>query len=222
MIQHPKFFNDSEKILSQHEDIDLFYSLNKDVHDYLNCSSSNVSTPGVAIVKQFDEKQVNYHYKTYNSTDFEEWLSIYTTPIILDLSNDNLQMSLNNQVPTVILIVSNDSDINAAHDMLYEQATRLRRQVLFMISKNDSDLAEKIMEYYQVNRTHVPILLGLLVQSENNMTKYKFEGKELNKQNAEAWVQDLIDNKLEKFLQSEQIPSNPLDEGVQIVWKIFL
>jgi len=182
----------------------------------LNCVSSNPATPRIAIVKQFDEKLVNFVYTSFNSTEFEEWISTYSTPIILELTNENIQLTLNTAIPTVMLIVSNNTSIQDAHNMLYEQAKSLRRKAYFMVAQNNTDLAEKVLEYYQVNKSHIPTLLGLIAHGENNMTKFKYEG-EVNRETAERWVHDLINNKLERYLQSEPIPLNPLDDSVHVV-----
>jgi len=212
----PQVFNESERIISQHEDLDMFYTVSNDVQNQLNCVSSNPATPRIAIVKQFDEKLVNFVYTSFNSTEFEEWISTYSTPIILELTNENIQLTLNTAIPTVMLIVSNNTSIQDAHNMLYEQAKSLRRKAYFMVAQNNTDLAEKVLEYYQVNKSHIPTLLGLIAHGENNMTKFKYEG-EVNRETAERWVHDLINNKLERYLQSEPIPLNPLDDSVHVV-----
>jgi len=212
----PQVFNESERIVSLHEDLDLFYTVSNDVHKHLNCLSSNPATPGIAIVKNFDEKLVNYVYTLFNSTELEEWISINVIHTILELTQENIQMTLNTQAPTVMFFVSNNTNIKDAHNMLYEQAKRLRRKAYFIIAQNNTDLAGKVMEYFQVNISHIPALLGLIAHGENNMTKFKFEG-EVNRETAERWIKDLINNKLERYFQSEPIPLNPLDDSVHVV-----
>jgi hypothetical protein len=56
-------------------------------------------------VKQFDEGRSIYKYKdNYNQTDLHSWVEKYSLPLVYELSDDNLQMAMQKQLPTIILI----------------------------------------------------------------------------------------------------------------------
>ena len=118
---YPQIFTEIDKVISQHDDLDLFYSDNAEVLTALDCSSQNI--PDVVIVKKFDEGRTKYDYNgTVNSTHFQEWISVYTTPVILELTNENIQMSMQNRIPLVFLITAKDLAATEIETMIYNHA----------------------------------------------------------------------------------------------------
>lgn len=123
---YPDIFAQVDKVMSQYDDLELFYSDNSEVVNGLSCNSQN--KPDVVIVKKFDDGNLKYDYEgTFNSTHFEEWINLYTKPAVFELTNENIQLSMSNQIPTVFLIVGNASEATTQLQVMFTKHAKLNK-----------------------------------------------------------------------------------------------
>jgi len=61
----------------------------------------------------------------------------------------------------------------------------------------------------------------MLVHAAGDVGKFKFEEKEINKENIEKFVNDFNAGKLEKYLKSEEIPEKQEESVIVVVGKSF-
>lgn len=122
---HPESFSQFDGVLSQHDDLDFFYTNNAEVQNTLGCSSQVKGD--LVVVKNFDEGNLKYEYEgNVNATHFQEWISVYTTPVLLELNDQNIQMSMHNHIPSVFYMTNNGTENKAIHDLIYNKATQHR------------------------------------------------------------------------------------------------
>ena len=121
----PEIFKLGNKLIMQYDDLELFYTSNIEVTDNLNCTNNN---PGLILIKNYDERRMKYDEKTFNSTHFEEWFNIFSLPTLVRLSDENIQISLQQQLPSVILITKDDEseETYELRQMLKSRAKKLR------------------------------------------------------------------------------------------------
>jgi len=120
-ITFPEIFAEGQVIRSINEDLELFYTRDRRLYKILGCELNDIF-----VIKQFDEARSLYKYNgDYNRTDFHDWLEIYSFPLLLELNDDNLQMAMQKQLPTVILIKSAEEQ-PSLDKLIYESAGKNR------------------------------------------------------------------------------------------------
>ncbi len=120
-ITFPEIFVERQVIRSINEDIELFYTRDRRLYKILGCELNDI-----LIIKQFDEYRSLYKYNgNYNRTEFHDWLEIFSFPLLLELNDDNLQMAMQKQLPTVILIKSAEEQ-PFLDKLIYESAGKNR------------------------------------------------------------------------------------------------
>jgi protein disulfide isomerase len=179
-----------DKVISQHEDLDFYWTENADVLHTLGCTPAK---PDLVIIKNFDEGKLIYNTAgPLNATHFQDWISVYTTPVVLEMTNENVQMSMHNQIPTVFLVLGNGTDSKQLDEMFYNYAKQHRREIIFISSKIGNELADKILEFYQVKEDQTPAVLGLYPHGEQQISKYKFTEAAINEASFSQWLKDFV------------------------------
>jgi protein disulfide-isomerase A1 len=122
---YPEAFSQFDLVLAQHDDLEFYFSNNADVLNTLGCNSQ--SKGDLVIVKNFDEGNLKYEYDgNVNATHFQEWISVYTTPVLLELNDQNIQMSMHNHIPSIFFITNNATDNKNLNDLIYRKASQHR------------------------------------------------------------------------------------------------
>jgi protein disulfide-isomerase A1 len=122
---YPDVFKQGNKLMMQHDDLELFYTNNTEVMKNLDCTYDKL---GLVLIKNYDERRLKYDAQTYNASHFEEWFNIYSLPTLVRLSDENIQISLQQQLPSVILITKNDDsdETYELRQLLKSRAKKLR------------------------------------------------------------------------------------------------
>ena len=107
------------------------------------CSSNY--KPAILIVKKFDEGTLKYDYEgILNRTHFEEWISLYTSPVVLEISNEVIKKSIAEQLPSVFLVIGNSSVLSNQMEKLFYKYGKLNRVNSFLFREIFYSLKDRL------------------------------------------------------------------------------
>ena len=140
---YPDIFTQVNEVVSRNEDLNLFYTNNSDVLNIFGCSSNY--KPAILIVKKFDEGTLKYDYEgILNRTHFEEWISLYTSPVVLEISNEVIKKSIAEQLPSVFLVIGNSSVLSNQMEKLFYKYGKLNRVNSFLFREIFYSLKDRL------------------------------------------------------------------------------
>lgn len=103
---YPKIFQLGISMMMKHEDLEFFHTSNNEVMMNLNCTNDK---PGLLLLKNYDERRLKYDQKTFNQSNFEEWVNIFSLPTLGKLTDESIEYSLLHLIPSVILITEDET-----------------------------------------------------------------------------------------------------------------
>ncbi len=109
------FFETLFRYPNHFEELKLAWSNAPEVRNITNCNYTEERPYNIFLFKTFDEEQLEYT-GVHNRTILDTWVSTYTTPIIMDLNDDNIQLVFKEKIPALIYIY-NHSDIFDANSI---------------------------------------------------------------------------------------------------------
>jgi len=127
--------------INQYDEMTLTWSINYDLLKALNCSTNNIATDLnnkstnnstnssnninanslFVLFKNFDDGEESVYFEgSITNNKVEEFLAMYASPIILDLTNENIKVTINQSVPTIIVFL-NKKEINKHNYLMVER-----------------------------------------------------------------------------------------------------
>ena len=105
------------KHINQYEEMSLTWTISESIHYHFNCSEPinsindlgihNKDIHPVILFKNFDDGEDYVKYEgPLTENGFENFLAMYASPIILDLTNENMQVTIRQSVPTIIIFLN--------------------------------------------------------------------------------------------------------------------
>lgn len=95
--------------------INVTWSNSEEVRKYLNCTQDFE----IILMKNFDDKYTRFD-KDFTEYYYEEWISSATTPIVMDLSPEKLQIIFQENIPGLIFYSKNRTSTN--YSIFYKNA----------------------------------------------------------------------------------------------------
>ncbi len=119
-----KLNNKIKEIISSRENIDLYHVDGEELRNFLNCTNNQSE---LFVINPSDDTFIRYKEK-FSSEKLEEWIDIYTLPILLELNEENFDVSIQLQKPLFFFITDIDETpfIQNIKKNLYNQAKELR------------------------------------------------------------------------------------------------
>ena len=101
----PQIFHQCNYLMMQHDDLEFYHTSNLEIMNNLNCSKDE---PGLILLKNYDEKRLKYEENPFNSSNFEDWINIFSLPSLGKLSEEGIEYSLTHQTPSIILLTNDE------------------------------------------------------------------------------------------------------------------
>jgi protein disulfide-isomerase A1 len=160
----------------------------------------------VVLFKGFDEKRNDYTGEMTKEA-LNEFITVNQNPTLLPF-NEKAITAIFQGGSTALFLFANESDpSNAAFDEFAKVAGEFKDKIKFSFSKpNDGfGLFSRLAEYLGADQENLPNLL--LVEPSKNNAKYRFTA-DITADNIRAFLKDFLDEKLERFLKSDEIPES--------------
>ena len=91
------------------------------------------------------------------------------------------------------------------HNQVFENvAKEMNNVAIFSSALYSSDYGQSLAEELDVNKKDLPAIRGMLGSTMDR--KFKFTGDLLSEDVVKKWIDDLIANRIEKFVKSEPVP----------------
>jgi thiol-disulfide isomerase/thioredoxin len=103
---YPDLFDQLLKLMMNHEELEVFHTAVPSVTDNLECSNDK---PGIVMIKNYDEKRLRFEVTPFNSSKFEDWFGVFSLPTLVNLTDENVQTSLQQNIPSIIMITKDEN-----------------------------------------------------------------------------------------------------------------
>jgi hypothetical protein len=163
-------------------DLHFYHFTNTSIIQHIN-TTVKISEPAVIILKVFDEK-VNVYEGKLNEIDLNEFISVYSRPVLTHLDSDSY-MYIMNQKKSFVALLTNDEDEEAAEaleDKFLQHCLKYRKQIMAFAG----DMYTTLTTEFSVKKTDLPVLLIEEFNENGSIRRYKstptdFEGDGMGK-----------------------------------------
>ena len=170
----------------------------------------------VVIFKVFDEKRNDLDKIT--EKDLIEFLEKYTIKKI-SLFNDKIaEIIFGKNQPAIAFFGEKDAKWEQVEKEMEKVHEKYGNKLKFIMSEINSGMGKRIADYIGVKKEHLPAVR--ILDTRRDLDKYIMEG-EINEKNMIQFIQDWENNKLTKFLKSEEIPKENNGDILVVVGKSF-
>ncbi|CAD8179388.1 unnamed protein product [Paramecium pentaurelia] len=178
-------------------------------------ASEKYSVQGkIVLFKSFDEKRNDFDGSITNAS-LEQFINAHGNPVLLPF-NDKAINIIFQQRNNAVLLFTDDSDAGvAAYEVFASVAGAFKDRIKFSFSKpNDgSGLFHRLAEYVGASTVNVPNIM--IYDQQGGNAKYRFE-ESITVDSLRNFLTNFFDNKLDRYMKSEEIPSSN-DEPVKII-----
>lgn len=122
---YPDVFTAINNMMMNHDDLESFFTNDTTTMKDLNCSPDKL---GIIMLKNYDEKRLSYDSSPFNLTTFGDWFGVFSLPTLVKLTDENIQVSLQQNIPSIILITKDEDspESKKMRDMFHTRAKRYR------------------------------------------------------------------------------------------------
>ena len=118
-------FDIIEKNTLYYDTINVTWSNSLEVKKYLNCTIEF----DIILMKNIDDKYTRFEGE-FNEEKYVEWISSATTPIVMDLTPEKMQVIFQENIPTLIFLSKGSKDNNEKYKMFYDTAKYFKVNLL--------------------------------------------------------------------------------------------
>jgi hypothetical protein len=205
-LYHAFFYSNSSEIFQKFNFNPKHLNLFSQVYDW----DSHVKGPIEKI--EFDLRDDLNDIST-----IEKILSLYSKKPYGEVTEKEWKTIMNKTEPILILFYGRETkkeEIPKINEFMTEIAMKFRKDLNIYNSTLYNDAVYMMTQALRIKHEKLPILLlTSLDKQKNHIRKYKLEKANLTKSEVEKFINNWKNGKLEPFLQSDDIPVNPVDEN---------
>ena len=180
-------------------------------------TKKDAKTGSVVLFKKFDEKR-NDLKEGLTESNIDEFITKNSSPKVMDYSDKALKLVFGKRFPGLFLYVKPNSEKEEKlRELMKTVSEKYSQKVQCIISDNKGN-AGRLAEFLGVKDDEMPTIR--LVDFRTGQNKYKFTG-ELTKENIFKFLEDWENNKLERFLKTEDEPEKNDEPVYKLVGKTF-
>lgn len=151
--------------------------------------------------------------------DMEEFVRFEVIPTVVPFSADTSEIIFGSGIDNHLIFVAPAATLNlseASFKAFHTVAQKMRpdRSFVFVTVDGDSNDAEPVMQFFELEGSDLPVLIGF--EMEPGQRKYPFNGT-LTVEDIEAFANGIIDGSIKPDLKSDDVPEDDKDGHVQIV-----
>ena len=226
-----KEFLKYRRLTDDYKKIDYYYSKDQ---VFLNKFNIKPDSFGLVIYKFNLHSHIFEEGKLMDLSDYSQLktvLKFYATPIFRTLKKKTLEKIVEEGTPSLVLIFAADKNRSISKQYLKEfssVAENYKDKLRFLKIDFLDNKMDELLNLFRIDQEELPaiILLDAPRIGTDDMIKYKHErniSQPLTQENFKLFIENWENRKLEKFVASEKIPLNPINEyGVKhVVWNSF-
>jgi hypothetical protein len=211
-------------VSAHYEDLKLskLDTSNPELTNHFNCSQNEQD---IYLFKHFDESKVRYfdYTEQLDQEDLDHWLATFTSPIVVEFNNDNLQLVLQKSVPCVAYFYKERVD-KESFDVFYKHAKQHRTDIIFLKGEYADEFSNKMIRLMGINEEQLPTIIAVKTSKEGKLKKYKLKKPltQLSEGILSEFINTFITNSenLKEYSRSEKLNfTNPYytrNEGEEI------
>jgi len=165
----------------------------------------------------FEKIEFKFREKLIEKSTIKNILSLYSKKPYGVLTEKESKVIMTKNDPILLLMYGKETkkeDYPKINEFMTEIAIKYRKDLQIFNSTLSSDAVYMMTQALRLKYEKLPILLLTSLNKEkNHLIKYKLERANLTKNNVEKFIKDWKAGKLQPFLQSDDIPENPVDEN---------
>lgn len=92
----------------------LVWSFSHEIRELFSCNITDTRPYNIFLIKSFDEEVIEYPWD-YNEKRFNSWISTYSSPIVMDLNEENIQMAYGQKIPSVMYFYKHEDIFEASN-----------------------------------------------------------------------------------------------------------
>jgi len=178
-----------------------------------------VKVDSLVAFKNYDDKKVVYEGEP-KTKEVEEWVRDHSLPIVGHITHDNMELYQRREMPIAKFFMKIDRMVESNQKQsayfisrLKKAALKFKNEILVATIKI-KDFEEAATEYGLAKKD-----FGLVIE-KGWQDKYKFDGK-FSADAVMEFFQAFVDDELEKFVKSEDVPTKDEGHVKKVVGKNF-
>lgn len=158
----------------------------------------------VVLFKDFDEKK--NEITTVKGKELKEFYEKYAVPRVMKWNEKAVDIVFSNNNPALMIFENEKSPKWAEYDkIMHNIYDKLSDKVKLILSETKESMAQRVGEYLGVKEQDFPIVM--IVNPRGDLKKYKMTDP-INENNLIKFVDDWKNNKLTKYLKSQEVPKD--------------
>ncbi|XP_065571993.1 protein disulfide-isomerase 2-like [Artemia franciscana] len=165
----------------------------------------NIHNETIVLFHKLDDRRTEFD-DNYTEEAIRAFINRESLPLVFDLSQADANIFTGGHQYHFVIFVSKISEqYNQAHQAAKQLATEFRRQVMFLIYDTEED--NFLATLFGAKRSEYPTMRLVRINLPQ-ITRYKPQKFSLALETMRAFIQSVLDNKLQPFLMSEDIPQD--------------
>lgn len=160
----------------------------------------------IILFKKHDDEKVRYEGEL-NEENLEVFFSARSLPSLVELTQETTVAIIRSKITTILFFILSKSDENAKEieEEARSIATHFQEKLRFVLVNTDVEGNSGMLQYLRIERRREPFMVIFELQKFN---KYKPEHNEITAASIRKFVEDFLDNKIEKYLSSQDLPED--------------
>ena len=175
-------------------------------------TEQNIKKPGLAIIKQIDDKRVDFTGDLTSHEEVNKWISENQTPWVMPFDDAAIEIIFRQSNPAIFLF---RKDGDATHAIFEEAAPDVKSDIVMSFADISKPDQQRLADYLGVNEKDMPCLF-VVEPSDAGVKKFRAEGG-VTVENVKKVVADWKAGSLSPEYKSEEVPAESHEGNVRVL-----
>ena len=198
------------------KDLSIAYTTSKEVKEkYLHLENTLVS-----MFKQYDDQRVDYKGYVYHE-GLKRFFNANKTPLIVEFDPEDTRKYFYANLPTIILIVSDNKESEKAIDALNSVKLEFKGKAYMTTKKVTDKWGKELIQTFRNSEEDLPLLAVVRPTRRGLPVKYLLDDTYISEKVILQFYQDCIDGTELPYFKSEPVPKENNETVKIVVGKTF-
>lgn len=180
-------------------------------------SSLKQTKPNIILFKKFDELRNDFN-EQFDEIKIKEFIDAHQYPEIMEFNEKAAERIFGKQLSSIVFFYSDKPEDQNLLKMYIEATKEYKDKLLIVKSVINEGIGKRLAEYVGVKET--PKIIIFTFTGEEGFSKF-FMTQDINEESIKKFYNDFANNKLSRFLKSQEIPEKEEGHVKTIVGKNF-